>query len=188
MFQWGEPYYLIVNSQTGKGEKYMKSILERRSIRKYTNQAVSEETIKELLEAAMSAPSAGNEQPWHFIVINDHKLLEEIPKFHPYSQMLKEAPVAILVCGDTRLEKYPGFWVQDCSAATENILIAVAEEGLGAVWLGLYPMQDRVDGIKNLFRLPEEVIPLALIPIGYPAEEKGATHRFDQERIHYNLW
>lgn len=166
----------------------MNAILARRSIRKYTEQPVSEEVIKEILEAAMSAPSAGNEQPWHFIVINDRKILAEIPKFHPYSQMLKDAPVAILVCGDEQLEKYKGFWVQDCSAATENILIAVQEKGLGAVWLGIYPEEDRVAGIRQLLNIPANIIPLSLIPIGYPGEEKPPANRYDPTRIHYNKW
>lgn len=166
----------------------MNAILARRSIRKYTEQPVSKEAIREILEAAMSAPSAGNEQPWHFIVINDRKILEEIPKFHLYSQMLKDAPIAILVCGDEQLEKYKGFWVQDCSAATENILIAVQEKGLGAVWLGIYPEEDRVAGIRQLLNIPANIIPLSLIPIGYPGEEKPPANRYDPARIHYNKW
>lgn len=166
----------------------MNAILSRRSIRKYTDQPISEEIIKELLEAAMSAPSAGNEQPWHFIVINDHQLLDAIPKFHPYSHMLKEAPVAILLCGDETLEKFKGYWVQDCSAATENILIAVEEKGLGAVWLGIYPEEERVKGIRELLNIPKHIIPFSLIPVGYPAEDKTPANRYDPARIHYNSW
>ena len=166
----------------------MKTILSRRSIRKYTDQPVSEQVVKELLEAAMSAPSAGNQQSWHFIVINDRQVLDEIPKVHPHSLMLKEAQVAILVCGDLQLEKHKGFWVQDCSAATENILIAVQAKGLGAVWLGVYPREERVTGLRKLLSIPDHVIPLSLIPIGYPAEEKQPASRFDTERIHYNKW
>lgn len=166
----------------------LKAILTRRSIRKYTDEPVPDQIIMELLAAAMAAPSAGNEQPWHFIVINDRQILNEIPKFHPYSQMLKEASVAILVCGDEMLEKYTGYWVQDCSAATENILIAVQAKRLGAVWLGIYPIAERVTGMRELLGLPEHVIPFSLVPIGYPAEEKPPADRFDETRIHYNKW
>ena len=102
----------------------MEAILARRSIRKYTDQPVPDGVIKELLDAAMSAPSAGNQQPWHFVVLRDREILDEVPKFHPHSLMVKEASAAILVCGDPTLEKHKGYWVQDCTAATENILIA----------------------------------------------------------------
>jgi len=166
----------------------MDAILSRRSIRRYTDQPVSDETIKELLEAAMSAPSAGNEQPWHFLVIRERQILNEIPKYHQYSQMLKDAPVAIMVCGDKRLQKYEGYWVQDCSAATENILIAAQAKGLGVVWLGVYPLEDRVAALRKLMGIPEQVIPFSLISIGYPAEQKPRAERYDESRIHQNMW
>jgi nitroreductase len=166
----------------------MEAILSRRSIRSYTNETVSDEVVKELLEAAMSAPSAGNEQPWHFVAITDHKILDEIPKIHPYSGMLKEAPLAILICGDENLQKYKGYWVQDCSAATENLLIAVNAKGLGGVWLGVYPIEDRVVGIRKLLGMPENVIPFALLSIGYPAEQKSPGNRYDESRVHHNKW
>jgi nitroreductase len=166
----------------------MDAILSRRSIRRYTSQPVSDELVKELLDAAMSAPSAGNEQPWHFVVIRDRKILGEIPKIHPYSQMLKEAPVAILICGDEQLQKYPGYWVQDCSAATENLLIAVNAKGLGAVWLGIYTVEDRVAGLRKLLGMPENVIPFSLISIGYPAEQKPPANRYNETRVHLDRW
>lgn len=166
----------------------MDAILSRRSIRKYTTQPVPDQLIKELLEAAMSAPSAGNEQPWHFIVINDRQILDEIPKYHPYSQMVREAPLAILVCGDLQLDRHDGLWGQDCSAATENLLIAVQAKGLGAVWLGVYPREERVAGLRKLLSIPEHVIPFSLIPIGYPAEHKPKANRYDVSRIHENRW
>ena len=103
------------------------------------SEAVSEADVTELLEAAMAAPSAGNQQPWHFIVIRDRAVLNAIPGFHPHAAMALHAPVGILVCGDPALEKHPGYWVQDCAAATENLLLAVAAKGLGAVWCGVYP-------------------------------------------------
>ncbi|MBM7865730.1 nitroreductase family protein [Heliomicrobium gestii] len=166
----------------------MEAIFSRRSVRKYTDQPVSEETVKELLAAAMNAPSAGNEQPWHFIVIGDRATLDQIPAFHPYAGMVKQAPVAILVCGDETLEKYKGFWVQDCSAAVENLLIAAESLDLGAVWVGVYPEAERVAHFRTLLAIPDHVIPLALIPVGYPAEKPAPANRFDPSRIHYNRW
>jgi nitroreductase len=166
----------------------MKAILSRRSIRKYNKKPISDKLLKELLDAAMSAPSAGNEQPWHFMVINDPKILNEIPSFHNHAQMLNDASMAILICSDKRLEKHGEMWIQDCSAATENILIAVNAKGLGAVWLGIYPRAERVNGMRNLLGIPEHVIPFSLISIGYPAEQKPPANRYDVSRIHQNKW
>jgi nitroreductase len=166
----------------------MKEIFERRSIRKYTSKDVSDESIKELLKAAMAAPSAGNQQPWDFIVLKDRTVLNEIPKIHPYAQMLKEAPVAIIVCGALEREKHVGYWIQDCAAAIENILIEAQFLNLGAVWLGVYPREDRVAGLKKLLGIPENFIPLAVISIGYPAESKEASQRYDEKKIHINKW
>ena len=166
----------------------MDAILSRRSIRKYTEQPVPDEAVEELLKAAMSAPSAGNQQPWQFVVINDRGILDEIPKYHPYSAMLKEASVAILICGDVNSEKHKGYWVQDCSAATQNLLVAAQAKGLGAVWLGVYPREDRVAGIRKVLGLPEQIVPLSLIPVGYKGEEKPPANRYDASRVHHNGW
>lgn len=166
----------------------MKAILNRRSIRKYTAQPVPDQLLIELLEAAMCAPSAGNEQPWQFVIIDRRAILNEIPKFHPYAGMLAEAPVAILVCGDQERDLHRGYWVQDCSAATENILIAAQDKGLGAVWVGIYPREERVRALRELLALPAHIVPFALVSIGYPAEEKPPANRFDAGRIHYNGW
>lgn len=166
----------------------MEAILTRRSIRRYTDRPVPDQVIKELLEAAMSAPSAKDERPWHFVVVRDRKVLDEIPHHHPYAQMLKQAPVAIVVCADLRLDVCDGFWVQDCSAATENILIAAQAKGLGAVWVGIYPVEDRVRAMRRILGMPEHVVPLALVPVGYPAEHKPPANRYDTARIHYDRW
>jgi len=166
----------------------MNSLFARRSIRHYTKEPIKPDTIEWLLKAAMAAPSAGNQQPWHFIVIQDRRVLDEIPKLHPYAQMATEASLAILVCGDTRNEKHPGFWVQDCSAATENILIEACELGLGAVWVGVYPNEQRVSALSKLVGLPEKIIPLSLIPIGYPSEHKQPSERYDISKVHQNSW
>jgi nitroreductase len=166
----------------------MDAILARRSIRKYTDQGVSDAVVQTLLQAAMAAPSAGNEQPWHFVVIRDRQILTEITTFHPYAGMLKECPLAILVCGDEMLEQFKGFWIQDCSAATENLLIAAQSIGLGAVWLGIYPIEERVAGIRKLLGIPAHVHPFALISVGYPAEEKQPANRYKAERVHTDQW
>jgi nitroreductase len=166
----------------------IEAILSRRSIRKYTKKSIPNGLIKNLLEAAMSAPSAGNEQPWHFIVINDTNIISEIPTFHNHAEMLKEATLAILICCDKNLEKHKGMAIQDCSAATENILIAVQANNLGAVWLGVYPRKERIDGLRKLLNIPEDTIPFSLVSIGFPAEQKPKANRYNESRIHYNKW
>ena len=167
----------------------MESLFSRRSIRKYTSAAVSEEAVREILEAAMSAPSAGNQQPWHFVVIDDRQILDRVPEFHPHSLMCREAQLAILVCGDPSLEKHAGYWVQDCAAATQNLLLAVHAEGLGGVWVGVYPREERVIGFRKLLNIPEHVVPFAVIPIGHPAEQKPPRpDRYNKARMHKNAW
>lgn len=168
----------------------MEAILKRRSIRRYTDQAIPEELFDELLEAAMCAPSAGNERPWHFIILTERSLLEGIIEIHVNAQMLKYAPAAIVVCADTALNKYPGidYWVQDCAAATENILLAAHDKGLGACWLGVYPRTERVAGMKRLLGLPENIVPVAAIAVGYPAVTKSPGSRYDGSRVHRNGW
>lgn len=166
----------------------MDFILSRRSIRKYTGEPVTDEEILSVLKAAMSAPSAGNQQPWHFIVIRDREILDRIPEFHQYAQMMRDAPAAIMVCGDESLEKFKGFWEQDCSAATQNALIAAHSLGLGAVWVGIHPVEFRVEQCRKLLDIPEGVIPFSVIPLGHPDEEKPPSERFEPSRIHYNRW
>lgn len=166
----------------------MEAIYSRRSVRQYTSKPVSRELVRDILKAAMSAPSAGNERPWHFIILTDRAILDEIPKFHPYSAMLKQASAAILVCGDPALEKHKGYWVLDCAAASENILLAAHAKGLGAVWCGVYPTEDRVQNLKKLLHLPEQITPFSLIPLGFPAEIKDVPDRFDGSRVHDNRW
>jgi nitroreductase len=166
----------------------LEAIATRRSIRQYTEQPIPVMMIDKLLAAAMSAPSAGNEQPWHFVMVTDRPTLNEIPKFHHYSHMLKTAPLAILVCGEPTREKHQGFWVEDCSAATENLLIAAHALGLGAVWLGVYPNEEIVTRIRSLLGMPEHIIPFALVSLGFPAESKPPANCYDATRIHRNRW
>ena len=125
----------------------LQAILTRRSIRRYTSEPVSDETVTELLKAAMSAPTAAGEI-WDFVVVRDRNVLAGVSKYHPHAEMLKSANVAILVCGNPNIEKLPGRWVLDCAAATENILIAANALGLGAVWVGIYPVEERIKGLR----------------------------------------
>ncbi len=164
------------------------AILSRRSIRRYTDAPVAPELVDELLDAAMHAPSAGNQQPWHFVVITERSLLDAIPSFHPYAVMLHQAPVAVLVCGDPRREKYPGHWPQDCAAATQSLLLAAHDRGLGAVWVGVHPVAAREEGMRALLGIPAEVVPFALVPLGHPAEHPQRVARFDAGRVHRNGW
>jgi nitroreductase len=166
----------------------MQAILSRRSIRKYTPEPVEEGALHELLDAAMNAPSSSNGQPWHFVAITDRQVLDAIPSFHQYSNMIKEAPLAIVVCGDIRSARTAGVWVQDCSAATENILIAANARGLGAVWLGVHPIEERVAGLRRLLVLPDHIVPLCIIVVGHPAEVKPPANRFDAARVHRDRW
>ena len=163
-------------------------IFTRRSIRKFEKKPVPKELVTQILQAAMAAPSAGNQQPWQFVVIDDRALLDVIPSVHPYAAMTAESPVAILVCGDLSIESHKGYWVQDCSAAVQNLLLTAHALGLGAVWTGIYPRPARVEGIRKLIHLPDSIVPLALVPIGYPAEKKGRVDRFDPARVHRNIW
>ncbi len=166
----------------------LEAIKTRRSVRVFQRRELPREMLLELVAAGMQAPSAGNQQPWQFVVVDDRGLLLRVPEFHPYAQMAETAPAAILVCGDLSLEQRKGYWVQDCSAATQNILLAAHAMGLGAVWTGVYPREDRVAGARKLFGLPESIIPLSLIFVGYPEEHPAPENRFKEERIHWNGW
>ncbi len=160
----------------------------RRSVRAFTEQPVSDDDIHALLDAAMAAPSAGNAQPWQFIIVDDKELLKAVPGINPYAGMAPNAPVSILVCGDLSAEKYPGFWVQDCSAAIQNLLLAARGKGLGTVWTGIYPMADRIHGFIRLCNLPEHIVPLALVVVGHPVRDQDWKSRFSAEKVHRNIW
>lgn len=166
----------------------IQGILTRRSIRKYKPLPVLEAAVDILLQAAMYAPSARNEQPWHFIVAEDRNLLNLIRDTHPYAAMLSEAPLAIIICGDLTLEKSPGYWPVDCAAATQNILLAAHGIGLGAVWLGVYPRPERQEAIRKIFNLPDHIQPFAIVAVGQADETKENPERFMPERIHKNAW
>lgn len=164
------------------------AIMTRRSIRMFTGEPVSEEDAERLLRAAMAAPSAGNQQAWQFVAVRDRDLLEALATTSPYAGPLRGAKLALVVCGDTARESHPGYWVQDCAAAVQNILLAAHALGLGAVWLGYHPREERVKGAQKVLGLPEKVTPLAVLAIGHPGETKPPSDRYDETRVHRDRW
>lgn len=166
----------------------MDAIRTRRSIRKFEDKPITDDMIHQMLDAAMMAPSAGNAQPWRFVVINDRQVLDSMVDLHPYIKMVAQAQLGIIVCADLSLEKYPGYWVQDCSAAMQNMLLAAHDLGIGCVWTGVYPMEDRVSAFKKMFNMPDNVIPLGFVPMGWPAQAPKSESRFKEDRIHYNTF
>jgi nitroreductase len=166
----------------------MKEIFERTSIRRFTGQPVPEDAIRRLLEAAMQAPSAGNQQPWEFIVVRDPDRLRALAGVSPYAAPLIGAPLSIVVvCKGAEL-RYPECWQQDLSACTQNILLEAVHLGLGAVWLAIADFADRMDAAKKLLKLPDRARAFAAIAIGYPAQEKKAIARFSKSRVRYETY
>ncbi len=163
-------------------------LMTRRSVRTYTDAPVSDDDVETILRAAMAAPSAGNQQSWHFVVIRDRATMDQIRDIHPYSAMLDHAPVCIAVLGDESLERFAGYWVQDCSAATMNILMAAHALGLGAVWLGVHPIPERQEGMRRILGLPEGVNCLSLISIGHPAGPSEPADRYNPDRVRQEKW
>ncbi len=166
----------------------IEAILTRRSIRRYAPGPIPGDVVRTLLEAAMAAPSSKNRQPWAFVLLEDRALLDAIPEFHPHAAMLRHAPLAILVCADTTRQPLEGYWLQDCAAATQNLLLAAHALGLGACWVGVQPRAEREAGLRRLLSLPDTIRPVALVALGLPAETPPRADRFDPSRIHRNGW
>lgn len=166
-------------------------IMTRASVRSYSSRPVSEGCVDTLLRAAMAAPTAGNKQPWRFVVLRDRQTLDRIGEDFKSMSMMKKAAVAIVVCGDTTAT-FPGegreYWVQDASAATENLLLAAHALGLGAVWCGVYPLSERVAALSDMLGLPSGIIPLNCIAIGYPEGDTEPKDKWKPEYIHYERW
>ena len=171
-------------------EAVLENIHNRKSVREYTSEPVSAEHIETMLRAAMAAPTAVNFQPWRFIVLDNKEDLNKLSEKLPYAKMLAQAPLAIVVCGETLWmggNENP-FWSQDCSAATQNLLLAAEALGLGAVWTAAYPDEQRCAAIKEALDIPENVQPLCVIPIGHPAGENKPKDKWKPENIHYGKW
>lgn len=174
----------------------IKNIMTRTSVRNFTGERVDEKLLEIMLKTSMAAPTSMNFQPWHFIVVEDALLIDELANKLPYAKMLKEAGLGIVICGDISLydrinlmtnEDNTLYWVQDCSAATENLLLAAHALGLGAVWTGVYPLESRISLLKKLLKLPENLIPLNIVVVGNPVHLPGeGKNKWKPERIHYN--
>ena len=166
----------------------LKAILTRRSIRKYSHDQIPGEYLDILIKAAMHAPSARNRQPWHFIIIGDRQLLERLSDVSTSWEMLKEASHAIVVCGDKEIEDTESFIIQDCAAATQNILLAAHDLNIGTVWLGVHPRKGRLVPLKQILRIPHHILPVSMISLGKPNESREQPERFLTERIHFDKW
>jgi nitroreductase len=160
-------------------------IFARRSIRAYTGEPLSEEEIESLLQAGMAAPSGSNRKPWHFVAVTDTATLQALGERHPYGKMIANAALGIAVCGDPAASDW---WVQDCSAATENILVAAAGLGLGGVWLGCHGRPEREQVVRDVLGIPQRIAVLSLLSIGHPAKEKEARTQYDARRVHRDAW
>lgn len=166
------------------------NIATRTSIRDYEARPVEKEKIEKMLRAAMAAPTAMNKQPWHFVVVDQRNVLDALAGANPYAKMLKKAPLAIVVCGNTDKMIEGGgrdFWIQDASAATENLLLAAHAMGLGAVWTGAYPSEERCISISKVLSLSDNLVPLNMIVVGYPAEHPQPKQKFKEENVSYNV-
>ena len=183
-------YVLSVSAQCENcSNEAIKNIMTRTSIRQYTDEPVSKADIETMLRAGMAAPTAVNAQPWHFVAITDKAKLKELAATNRRGSMIEQAALAIVVCGnmDKAMQgKGQAYWIQDCSAATENILLAAHGLGFGAVWTGLYPMDDRVAAVSQVLHLPQTIIPLCTIVIGHPAENPEPKNKWKPENVSYN--
>lgn len=166
----------------------LKAILTRRSIRKYSGKDIPGEYYEILIKAAMHAPTARNRQPWHFILVDDRSVLHRLAEVSTSWRMLAGAASAIVICGDLNLEDTESFIIQDCAAATQNILLAAHELGLGTVWLGVHPREDRLLPLKEILNIPGHIIPVSMISVGKPDEQRDTPDRYNVERIHQNGW
>jgi len=178
-------------SATGSGKSAIEIIHKRTSVRDYTERKVTRDQLETLVRAGMAAPTAMNKQPWLFVAIDDKEVLNSLGAVLPYGKMLLKSTAAIVVCGDMNkvLDGHgKEMWIQDCSAASENILLAATDLGLGAVWTGVYPAEDRVSAVKKVLNLPANLIPLNVIPVGYPAGDTTPKDKWKAENLHWNKW
>ncbi len=178
------------NGGGNASDAVLENIHSRKSVRQYTAEPVSQEDIETLLRAAMAAPSAVNFQPWRFVVLNEREQLDALAEHLPFAKMITQAPLAIVVCGETLWmggNENP-FWAQDCSAATQNLLLAAEAIGLGAVWTAAYPDAERCKAISEALGLPSTVQPLCVVPVGHPAGEDQPKDKWKPENIHYGRW
>ncbi|MDD2190322.1 MAG: nitroreductase family protein [Eubacteriales bacterium] len=166
----------------------LSTIFKRRSIRKYLDKPVESDKIKTILRAAMYAPSADNTRPWHFIVVHDRSIIAEFQRIQEWANMLSEAPVLIVVCGDLDKPHDEVYYLEDCAAATQNMLLAAYELQLGTCWLGIVPKSKCAEDLKKLFNLPDRIEPYCGVAVGYPAQTRETRERYNESLIHTNTW
>ncbi len=167
----------------------MNSIMQRRSIRKFEKRPVEKEKIEHILRAAMQSPTAKNSRCWEFLVVTDQGACEAISKMSEFAMCAAQAPAVIIVMANfNRVDSSALWWVQDLAAATQTVLIQAEEEGLGAVWLGMYPLEERVNRLSAYFQLPDHIMPFSVVPVGYKLREKPFDDRYDPEKIHWETF
>jgi nitroreductase len=165
----------------------IKAIMTRRSIRTWTDEPVTADERKIIMEAAMNAPSAADARPWHFVAIDDPAVIKQFTQLGG-TEMLEESSYMVMVCGDPSREIYPGFWLQDCACAAQNIQLAAHDIGIGCVWIAIYPLEERVETCRRVLDIPEVITPFALLAMGVPNEVHSPEYRYDEERLHQNKW
>jgi nitroreductase len=178
----------VFAEQTVKVDDTLTVIHRRKSVRKYLDKPVTKEQLTVLMKAGMAAPTAADKRPWAFVAVTDRALLDSLSECSPTGKMLKQAAAAIVVCGDTKRALNSEVWVQDCSAASENILLAAEATRLGAVWIGIYPEYFKYNHVRRVLNIPMEVIPLNIISIGWPTGEEKPKEKFDPSNIHWQTW
>lgn len=176
---------ILTTSVMAQTTPAIENIFARKSVRQYTEQKVEQATLELLIKAGMAAPTGMNKQPWEFIIVTDRAILEKFAALLPYAKMAAKAPAAIVVAGNPKVSEY---WYLDCSAATQNILLAAESLGLGAVWTAAYPYEKNMNIIKEVLSIPEPYLPLCLIPLGYPKSETKAKDKWKPEKVHQNGW
>lgn len=174
--------------ESGVEMNVLEAIFSRRSIRKFTDEVIEDAVLDTIIKAGCYAPTAENKQPWHFVIVKDKKVLGEVTSFHPHAKMVTQAGCVIVVCGDKTRQPQAGLLVEDCSAAIQNMLLAAHGFGLGAVWCALYPFTHLTKPTKQLLNLPTEIVPVGLIAVGKPAEEKRIVYRYDKAKVHFEKW
>lgn len=171
-------------------EAVLANIFSRKSVRKYTDQLVSQDDLITIMKAGMAAPTAMDKRPWQFVAITDRGIMMDLRKELKWATGLDGSPAAIVVCGD--LSKMDGapedFWITDTCAATQNILLAIESMGLGGVWCSLYPGADRMEHARQVLNLPDHLMPMSIIPLGYPTGVEQPKEKFDASNIHWNQW
>ncbi len=193
----GDAYKLFIDDMepdfqpTNYANSTLATIYNRKSVRHYTDRKVTKEQITALVKAGMAAPSAVDKRPWAFVAVSERSMLDSLAAVLPYAKMLKQASAAIVVCGD--MDKAlkgneQAYWVQDCSAASQNILLAAESMGLGAVWTGVHPIKEREDDVKKVLNAPESIVPLNVIVVGYPTGQEKPKDKWDESNVHWEKW